>query len=352
MPGVTGREVYAAYARCNTWGTPASVTQQLLMTSNEGLDQGWQVVDDEAFTQDFVGLGEIGDHLAVQADVVFQSRFTQLDAWFAAAMGAASAPTVVSSVAANSLVAYSHRMVLTSELSHNFTLALQEDVQVREVPSFRVRGFSLRVGEMGRLMVTFPIVGTKVLFDSTTNVRSTVLGASAAVIGNRMFRKNTRLRMNRESAAALGASDEIAIAREFVFNYARPLASEDHVLNQDYIIEADDDGFAELSLEITYARMNTISANSLVVAFKDGATFKADLFSQGPYINSTTRMSMLIEMPSLQIYSNRQPITGNNQVRPVVTFRMKSTPTAPTGMTGLTTPFRVTLVNTNSATLP
>lgn len=352
MPGVTGREIYAAFARCNTWGTPASATQQLLMTSNEGLDQQWQVVDDEAFTQDFLGTGEVGDHAAVQADLTFQGRFTQIDAWFAAAMGASSAPTVVSSQAANSLVAYSHRMTLASELSHNFTLALSEDVVVREIPSLRVRGFSLRVGEMGRLMVTFPIVGTKVLFDSTTNTNSTVFGAAAAVVGNRMFRKNTRLRMNVATAGSLGSTDEITIAREFVFNYGRPVATEDFVLNQDYIIEADDDGFAEMGLEVTYARMNTISANSLVTAFKNGGTFKGDMFIQGPYINSTTRMSMLIEMPALQVYGHRMNVTGQNQVRPVVTYRLKSASAAPSGMTGLTRPFQITLVNTNSATLP
>lgn len=205
---------------------------------------------------------------------------------------------------------------------------------------------------MGRLMVTFPIVGSKVVFDSTVNVNSTVQGARAAVVGNRMFRKSTRFRMNREAGGSLGASDEITIAREFVFNYGRPVATDDFVLNQDYIMDPDDDGFAEMGLEVTYARMNTISANSLVTAYANGGTFKSDLFIQGPYINSTTRMSLLIEMPSLQVYGYKANVTGQNQVRPVVNFRLKSTSSAPTGMTGLTLPFRMTLINTNSATLP
>lgn len=352
MPGVTGREVKAAYARCNTWGVPASVTQQVLLSSNDGLDPQWQVVDDEAFSQDFIGSGEVGDHQSVQQELQLIGRFTEMDSWFAASMGGASTPVVVSSVAANSLVAYQHNIVLTSELSHNYTLALTEDVLVREVPSMRVRGFTLRVGDMGRLLVSFPIVGSKVVFNSTVNTNSTVQVARAATIGNRMFRKSTRFRLNNQSAGALGATDEITIAREFVFAYSRPVATDDFVLNQDYIIEPDDDGFAEMSLEITYARMNTVSANSLVTAFPNGASFKGDIFVQGPFINSTTRMSMLIEMPNLQVYGWRGNVTGQSQVRPVCTFRLKSASAAPTGMTGLTLPFRMTLINTNSAALP
>lgn len=350
--GVTGREVYAAYARSNTWGVPASVTQQILMTSSEGLDGEPQVVDDEAFGLTFVSEGEIGDHNPRTPELSFQLRFEGgLDQWLAAACGSVAAPSVVSSVAASSLVAYSHAMTLADELTQFFTLAIYQEKYVLEVPTFKLRGFTLRIGENGRYQVGFPIVGAKTNYDSTVNINSTVFGAAAPIVGHRAFRKNTRIRMNVAANGALDANAELGIVRDLTFTYGRPLASDDFVHNQDYIIEPEDDGFADMMVEMTFARMSTVAANSLAVGLAAGRVFKADWFSQGQYINSVTRRSLLIEMPALQLHSFRAPVVGHNQARPVGMFRMKKASAAPTGMAGLLNPFRATLVNMNSATL-
>ena len=59
--GVTGREVKSAWARSNTWGTPASVTRQVLLQSTEGWEDKPQYVEDPAFNQDFIAEAEVGD---------------------------------------------------------------------------------------------------------------------------------------------------------------------------------------------------------------------------------------------------------------------------------------------------
>lgn len=355
MAGITGRVVKAAYARTNTWGTPASVTKQILMTDTGGLDSSVSLVDDETFNQSFLGEAEAGDHAALSQELPFVLRYEDLDVWLAAGMGSAAAPSVVSSVAANSLVAYSHVVDLAPELGDIwYTLAIDTTRYVLEVPSLKVRGYSLKVGDNGRMMVSFPVVGAKVTYDSTVNTNSTVGGATAASIGNRVFRKDGRFRMNVQSAGSLAAADEISIAKDIAFNAGRPLATEDHVFNQDYIIAPDGDGYPELALEVTYARMNTVAANSLAIAISAARTFKADWQftpATGGYINSTTKRSFLFQFPALQLYSYKAPITGPNQVRPQATFRAKLASAAPTGMSGVTNPFRLTIVNANSATL-
>jgi hypothetical protein len=356
MAGVTGRVVKAAYARTNTWGTPASVTQQLLMTDTSGLDSSVVLVDDETFNQSFLGTAEPADHAAIQQELPFVLRYENLDRWIAAGMGSATAPVVVSSVAADSLIAYRHVVDLAPELPDFwYTLAIDTTRYILEIPSLKVRGYTIRVGDNGRMMVNFPIVGNKATYDSTVNVNSTVGGATAASIGNRVFRKDGRFRMNVQSGGSLAAADVIGIAKEITFNAGRPLASDDHVFNQDYIIAPDDDGYPEYSLEVTYARMNTIAANSLAIAITAGRIFKADLFftpTSGGYINSETQRSLLWQFPALQLYSFRAAITGPNQTRPVATFRAKLPTAAPTGMTGVVTSVRVTMINGNSATLP
>lgn len=351
--GVTGREVKAAFVRTNTWGVPASVAagSQILLTSNDGWDGEPILVDDEAFGQTWIGSGEIGDHNPRTPEIVVQGRFETIDQWLAAACGSVTAPSVVSSIAANSLVAYQHNITLADELTPMFTITNEMEKYVLEIPSMKIRGFNLRIGENGRYMVGFPIVGAKANYDSTVNVLGTAATAVAANLGNRFFRKNTRIRMNVQSAGSLTTTDELSIIKDFAFTYARPLAGDDFVHNQDYIIEPEDDGFADLMVEVTYARMSTIAANSLAIGLKDAQNWKADWFCQGPYINSMTRRSLLIEMPNLQLSSFKGVVTGNNQVRPVAQFKMKLAAAAPTGMSGLVNPFRATLVNANSATL-
>ncbi len=350
MPGLTGREVATAWARCNTWGTPASVTRQILLMSDEGIEDHPQLVDDEAFGQTHLGAAEVGDRDPITPELSSQLRYEQLDSWIAAGCGSVAAPVVVSSVAASSLVAYSHAITLAPELTQKFTLAIDTTQYVKEIPSFKFRGWSIRPGENGRLMIGFPIVGNRVVYDSAVNINSTVWGASAAEIANRAFRHQGRFRMNIASGGALGATDCNSLVTDFEITNQRPLAM-DPVVGSDYITEPDDDGFSELGMSLTFARVNTITANSMAVGFGVGREFKCDWLFQGAFINSETRRSLLIESPLFQITNFKATITGANQVKPVIEGKFKRALTAPTGMSGLTLPLRVTLVNMNSATL-
>ena len=350
MSGVTGREMKVAWARATTWGSAASVTRGILLMSSDGIDDKPKLVDDDAFNQQFRGEAEVGDRDPVSTELKATMRFEGIDSWLAQAMGSVAAPTVVSSIAASSLVAYSHVITLSDELTHFSTLAFDFTQYIAEVPTFRLRGFTISVGSEGRLDISFPIVGSRVVYDSTINTNSTVGGATAATIGNRAMRKNARIRLNAQGASALGGGDVLSLVKDFQLSYSRPLAQDDHVVGDDVIAEPDDDGFAEMEFQLNFARMNTISANSMAIAFGAGSTFKGDLLLNGPYINSTTRRSLTLEMPALQAYDFKAPVTGHNQVRPSVTLRMKRAASAPSGM-AFTAPLRATLINANSANL-
>lgn len=354
MPGVTGREVKSAWARSNTWGVPASVTRQILIASTEGFDAQPVLVEDDAFNQDFIATPEIGDHNPPVPGIRAQLRYEQIDSWLAGACGSVAAPTVVSSQAANSLVAYSHALTLAPELTHFFTVAVDTTQYILELPTAKLRGFTLTIGDGGRLLVEFPAVANKATYDSAVNINSTVGGAATAAIANRVFRKQGTWRMNLSSAGALGASDVIANLKDFTLTYQRPLAQDDHVVGLDYIIEPDDDGALTCTLEANYPRMNTVTANSLATAYQVGQSFKADLKFLGPFINSLaggTQRQLYFEFPNLVVSAFTAPVVGHNQVRPTVTFNAYRAAAAPTGMTSLTSPFRITLVNANSANL-
>jgi hypothetical protein len=354
MPGVTGREIVAGWVKGTTWGTANSVTRQILLTDTSGLDANISMIDDETFNQTFLGSAETGDQNPISQELTLQMRFEDVDSWIAHAMGSAAAPAVVSSQAANSLVAYSHAVTLATELTSFITLAVDMGGQyVLEVPSAKVKGYTIRVGENGRMMMSFGITGAKTNYTSARNTATTLSVARAAGTGNRALRKNSRFRMNVVAAnnSLTTASDEQTIVREITFNTMRSMAEDDFVFNQDYIIEPEENGFPEFALDLTFARMNTVSANSLATAYQANTDFKADWYFVGPYINSTTQRSMLFEFPDLQLYSFRAPVTGADQVRPQATFRAKRAAVAPIGMSGLTLPFRLTIVNANSQNL-
>jgi hypothetical protein len=349
MPGVTGADVKAAFAVSNTWGTPASVTAQVLLTTTEGLDGMPTLVDDDAFNQSFLGEGESGDYPALTPELGMQLRYEGAAPKFIAyAMGSAAAPSSVSS-GPNSITAYSHLLTMAASLTKYLTLAIDETEYVLEVPSLKIRGYSLKVGENGRMMITFPAVGAKPSYASTVNTNSTVGGATAASLLNRAYRRQGVFRMNLQSAGSLAASDANAYVTDITMGAQTPLTTDDFVFGQDYIIEPTFSGFAEFPLDITFAQMNTTTANSLVIAAQTAKVFKADLTFTGAYINSTTPRSITFEWPALQIVDFKAPVTGHNAVKPVVSFRAKQASAAPTGM-AFTTP-RCTIVNTNSANL-
>ena len=349
MPGVTGADVKAAYAVSNTWGTPASVTAQVLLRSTDGMDGMPALVDDDAFTQSFIGEGEAGDFPALTPELGMQLRYEGAAPKFIAyAMGSAAAPSSVSA-GANSIPAYSHLLTMAASLTKFVTLAIDESQYVLEIPTLKIRGFSLKVGENGRMMISFPTVGAKPNYASAVNTNSTVGGAAAPSLLNRAYRRQGVFRMNLQSAGSLTASDANAFVTDLTVGIQTPLTTDDYVFGQDFIIEPDFNGFAEFPLDITFARMNTSTANSLVVAAQTAKVFKADLTFTGAYINSTTPRTITFEWPALQVVDFKAPLTGHDVVRPVLSFRAKQASAAPTGM-AFTTP-RVTVVNCNSANL-
>lgn len=348
---LTGREIRAAFARSSTWGTPASVLRQLPLQETSGLDSMVGMVDDESFNQNFLLAAEVGDQEAIKQDIGMQLRYESVDTWLAVGMGSAAAPVVVSSVAAGSLVAYSHVVTLADELTHFLTLAVDLDQYILEVPTFKIAGFTIKVGENGRMLVDFGVVGAKTNYDSTVNINSTIGGAAAAALGTRVFRRHGVFRMNVASVGSLVATDAFSAMTDINFGAKQPLADGDHVFGQDYIIEPDNDGFPEFPIEVTFARMNTVTSNSLVTALKAGRVFKADWTFTGPNINSNTPYSMLWQFPALQVYSFRAPAVGAKQVRPVAVFRAKQAAAAPTGMAGIVRPMQLTITNMNSANL-
>ena len=292
-------------------------------------------------------------------------------------------------------LAFEHVIDMAPSLRTILTMAYDIDVPkapyIGEVPSMKVAGWSFKVGSNGVMEATFPIIGSRTNYIQGDAVQSLTAGsghpnspaqpnvvgvvdnAAAAPLGNRMFRKNMTFRMRAQyvntanvqedqgfsasNNAPLREADQVtgldAPLKEISFDFSRPLAGDDLVVGQDYIIEPDDDGFVEMPVEMTFARMTPRTANSLYTFMQAAGIFKADLALEGPRINPIASRRMTMSFPGLQIGMWKAAVSGQSQVRPSATFNLRKADIPINSITGIDheTPCRMVLVNTRSTRL-
>lgn len=348
MAGFTGREGKFAFAKfgTNSWPVAASVTKGAYFASDGGATYQPQRVDDDAFGQAFLGGGDFGNITAVDLTLTQRARY---DDWSyileALAMGSPNAVTISSSVAAQT-TSWQHIIDLAPSIDGlGLTFAIDKVQFVDELTAAKVYGFSFGLGDSGVLDESFKLLGTQMTNISSTNTRSTVNGATFKSLENRVFEKQTVVRLNAQSAGSLVAGDAIAV-EAIEWSFERPQDAP-YVTGTDVIFEPGDNGHPMVKLSWTYPRMSTVSANSLYNALRDDTTFKADITASGAFINSADRYTVRYQFPHLELDTWEATVTGPNQVKPRATWTAKEAVTSPSGMPFIR-PFRLTRIQTNS----
>lgn len=348
MAGFTGREGKFAFAKfgTNSWPVAASVTKGAYFASDGGATYRPQRVDDDAFGQAFLGGGDFGNVTAVDVTLTQRARY---DDWSyileALAMGSPNAVTISTS-ASGAVTSWQHIIDLAPSIDGlGVTFAIDKVQFVDELPAAKVYGFSFGLGDSGVFDESFKLLGTQMTNISSTNTRSTVNGASFKSLDNRVFEKQTVVRLNAQSAGSLVAADTIAV-EAIEWSFERPQDAP-FVTGTDVIFEPGDNGHPMIKLSWTYPRMSTISANSLYQALRDDTTFKADITASGALINSTDRYTVRYQFPHLELDEWEATVTGPNQVKPRATWTAKEAVSSPNGMPFIR-PFRLTRIMTNS----
>lgn len=350
MAGFTGREGNFAFAKfgSNSWGVAASVTKGAYFASDGGAMYQPQRVNDDAFGQAFLGAGDFGNVTA--PDLTLQQR-GRYDDWSyileALAMGSPNAVTISTS-ASGAVTSWQHIIDLAPSIDGlGLTFAIDKVLFVDELTSAKVYGFSWGLGDSGVFDESFKLLGTQMTNISSVNTRSTVNGATFKAIDNRVFEKQTVVRINAQSAGSLTTATDAVAVESIEWSFERPQDAP-HVTGQDYVFEPGDNGHPMAKVSWTYPRMSTISANSLYQALRDDQTFKADITASGALINSTDRYTVRFQFPALELDEWQATVVGPNQVKPRASFTAKQAASAPTGMSGVTRPFRLTRIMTNS----
>lgn len=352
MAGVTGREMKAmAFAKCgtNSWNVAASVTYGFYFQGDGGLKHSPVFVEDRSFGQTYLGPAESGDTNAVDVTWPAQARYEDNHYKLEALCMGSPAAVVISTSASGQTTSWKHVIDLAASIDGLCgTFAIDRKLYTDEVTSAKVYGFSWTVGDGGVMTESFKVLGSQVTDISSININSTVYGASFPSLLGRIARKQGVFRINAQSGGALSSSDAISFTEGFEFTFTRP-QDQSYGFGSDAILEPADNEFPDPTVTVTFARMNTVTANSFRAAFRAGTAYKADLtFTGATYINSTDRKSVLFQFPYVELQDFETPTAGAAQVKPKATFKLKLPSAAPTGMSGVTMPFRLTRIMQNS----
>jgi hypothetical protein len=241
---------------------------------------------------------------------------------------------------------YLHSLVLLNKAFGIFgTYATEKGTKIHTVPTFKVLKGSFSVNA-GLIKAAFNLRGIKVVDDSALPVAFT----STTVDGNTHARaKFTQavFQMNAQTGLDFdGGGADIIRPKSFTLEIERKMDSE-HVAGVQTIVEPVENDKPSVKLTMEFPRMDT--ANAAYFAEWIAATEKkADLIITGPAIEGGYNYYLKFQFPRLIIedveYADSKIIPAKIVLRGVT-----ADSPGPTGMTGLTLPVYVGLMNGRSA---
>lgn len=350
MAGTTGREMKGfAFAKvgANSWGVAASVTKGTRFQSDGGLKYTPTFIEDRSFGETFLGPAQAGDIQPPDLTLSGQARYEDHNYILEALAMGSPAAVAISTSAAGQTTSWSHVIDLAPSIDGlAATFAMDRKLYVEELTTAKLYGFGESAGDGGVINQSFRVLGSKATDISSINTNSTVYGADYPALGGKVRRADGTFRMNAQGGGGLASGDAIKI-EALEFSFERP-QDRSFVYGQDYILEPADNEFPNVAVTVTFPRMNTVSANSLRAGIRAGTAYKADCTYLGSYLNSTDQLKKLYQFPYLELQDFETPTAGAAQVKPRAMFIAKKPAAAPTGMTGVTNPFRITRIMQNS----
>jgi hypothetical protein len=351
MAGVTGRDMkgwaFVKFAT-NSWGVAASVTKGTRFMGDGGMKFQPTFVEDRSFGETMLGPAMTGDNNPADLTLGGQMRYEDHAYVLEALAMGSPAAVVISTSAVGQTTSWSHVMDIAPSIDGlGATFAIDRKLYVEEIPSAKVYGFGETVGDGGIINQSFKVLGVAPTDVSSININSTIYSASYPALTGKVFRNQGTFRLNLQSGGALASSDAITLVESMEFSFERP-QDRSFVYGSKEIAEPADNEFPEPTITLNFARMNTVTANSLRTAIRSSTAYKGDATYLGAYINSTDQYKKLWQFPYLELQDFATPASGAAQVKPVAMFKLKKPSAAPTGMTGVTMPFRLTRIMQNS----
>ena len=337
----TGREVIVGLKKGVVWGTPvaAGAADGLLLTG-EGLGAGApeDLIAEEAGVgfQQTSEAGDVNIEGTLSGFLRYDSALWRL---IALGMGSASARQIAAATA------YTHTLDFIDSLDGLFgTVAIDKGPEVWEFPGAKVIGFSIS-GEAGQ-PVTFEVTTRCDALNRNTasgaNNNTTIAGVTYRSKALRVLSRHLTFRLNAQSGSALASpADDLQIT-SFTLSVTRP-HSADHVAGRQGIVEPTEDGMPAVTLEFALPEYTDAAQLDRVV---NHTALKADLtFDSGVDAGSGNNYTATVSLPQLILTGGDAAVSGPGKIGHSVSGRCEEAQTAPSGMTGITKPFRIAVTN-------
>lgn len=345
MPGVSGSELKYAIKKATTWGTavacgagdgflalPASVRRDAPIEVDDSLGLFWSQS------------GTPGG-VKVEGDIPLYLRYDGCDLLLSLFMGTAGVPTTHAGGTNSKDYAYT-LADLTDGLFATFARHYKN--YVSEIPGLKVSGLTLK-GETGKpLQLIAKVIGDNAVQDGV-NTTGTFASVTIAETSHRIHFAQGVFRMNAQAGAALSSGDvirpssfELTATRKLSGTYGGRVTAGANP--QDLIDEPGNDGMPEVTLKLQFPRH---TAKTRLTELGGDTRQKLDITFTGAIIEGAIPRLFVIQLPHLQIKSVDVVDEAGNIKEPVE-FIAHGCAAAPSGMTGVTKPFKVTGTNSRA----
>ena len=338
MSEIEKRLIKTAIKKAATWGTEIDVNAAgtLIAPFNAGAIKMSSTFAEEenvqsAF-QDDLDLLQVGP---VDFPLDFHWRYEGLENLLLALLfGTAGIPTQQGTT-----TAYLHTFQLANKIPGFYTYATEKLDKFHVIRSAKPYKASFTF-DGGRVKLSISNKGDKLIDDSATI--TSLANATIADKFNRVLSKQGLFRMNTQTGAALASPTDDIKVKNFTLDIERVLEGGSFTADSLTCLELLETAKLSLKLTLEFVRMDATNelyfANWLAEAEK-----KADITFTGALIETPYYYKALFQFPRLKVedveYSDEGIIPAK------ITLRGLEASSAPTGMTGITKPVQLELIN-------
>jgi|GEM_PF-4052042 len=339
------RETVAAYKEATEWGTEVTlnVAEKELLITNP--------VDCIAKTVEFTDIETSGRTFHEESDEgkikcdLSPTAYLRYDdpvahTMLAQIVGSHTTPSTVSTLA------YTSDYLLTENIEGRFgSFAVDKVTRIHSVPSVKWNSFTLTAKPGVPVEMQYKGIGTDELTDSTIN--TTLDSVTSSDRSNRMQLKDAVIRVNDQTGSTLGEGDEISVT-SFTFEFDRPHTSDYENNGSNAIAEPLGDGYPKAKVSLEFRKYGDTEAQ-YYSDWQKNTLKKMEVLFEGATIEGSARYQFKMMFPRLRVKEVKT--SGSNNIVTSVSMDCEAPTTAPSGMSGLTRPFKITVQNTQSTKL-